>query len=243
MRGVFDDEELEPVKPRRDAALRDTGRPDKEVTLGTGSLLALGAGLLVLCAVCFGLGYALGHRGAAAAAVAALPAPAQPIAANDSLAKPSAMPQADQAPSADAADPAQPADGAAPDASAAPAGQPAQPAVQSIAAPGQPAVHPALVSEPAAGQAAPGGGVQPAVAQAQPAAAGSVMVQIAAVSHAEDADVLANALRKRGYAVTARRDPSDNLIHVRIGPFATLAEANSWRVKLLGDGYNAVVQQ
>jgi DedD protein len=69
------------------------------------------------------------------------------------------------------------------------------------------------------------------------------MVQIAAVSHPEDADVLANALRKRGYAVTARRDPADNLIHVRIGPFATVAEANSWRVKLLGDGYNAVVQQ
>jgi DedD protein len=237
MRGVFDDEELEPVKPRRDTAMRDTDRPDKEVTLGTGALLALCAGLLLLCAVCFGLGYALGHRGSAAAA--ALPAPAQPIAANDSLAKPSAMPQTDQAPSADSTDPGQPADGAAPDASAAPDGQAAQPTGE----PGQPAVHPALVSEPAAGQAAPAAGVQPAGAQAQPTATGSVMVQIAAVSHAEDADVLANALRKRGYVVTARRDPADNLIHVRMGPFATLAEANNWRMKLLGDGYNAVVQQ
>ena len=69
------------------------------------------------------------------------------------------------------------------------------------------------------------------------------MVQIAAVSNPEDAQVLADALRKHGYAVVARRDPTDNLIHVRIGPFATLAEANSWKMKLLGDGYNAIVQQ
>ncbi len=69
------------------------------------------------------------------------------------------------------------------------------------------------------------------------------MVQIAAVSNPEDAEVLADALRKRGYAVTARRDPADNLIHVRIGPFTTLAEANNWKMKLLSDGYNAIVQQ
>ena len=45
------------------------------------------------------------------------------------------------------------------------------------------------------------------------------MVQIAAVSNPEDASVLTNALRKRGYTVTARREPADGLIHVRIGPF------------------------
>ena len=68
------------------------------------------------------------------------------------------------------------------------------------------------------------------------------MVQIAAVSNTEDADVLTAALRKRGYVVTARRDPADNLIHVRIGPFPTLDEANRWKMKLLNDGYNAIVQ-
>ena len=47
----------------------------------------------------------------------------------------------------------------------------------------------------------------------------SLMVQIAAVSNPEDASVLTNALRKRGYTVTASREPSDGLIHVRIGPF------------------------
>jgi len=69
------------------------------------------------------------------------------------------------------------------------------------------------------------------------------MVQIAAVSNQEDADVLAGALRKRGYAVTLLRDPYDSLIHVRIGPFSGSSEAEKWREKLLSDGYNAIVQQ
>jgi cell division septation protein DedD len=68
------------------------------------------------------------------------------------------------------------------------------------------------------------------------------MVQIAAVSHPEDADVLVNALRKRNYAVTARREAADGLIHVRIGPFSSRDEANEWRLKLMNDGYNAIVQ-
>lgn len=68
------------------------------------------------------------------------------------------------------------------------------------------------------------------------------MVQIAAVSHQEDADVLVNALRSRGYAVAARREAVDGMIHVRIGPFSSRDAANHWRLKLLGDGYNAVVQ-
>ena len=72
--------------------------------------------------------------------------------------------------------------------------------------------------------------------------AGSMMVQIAAVSQPEDADVLMSALRRRGYAVVARRDPLDGLIHVRIGPFKSRDEADKWRQKLLNDGYNAIVQ-
>jgi cell division septation protein DedD len=54
--------------------------------------------------------------------------------------------------------------------------------------------------------------------------------------------VLVNALRKRGYAANAQREPSDGLIHVRIGPFATHEEANRMCARLLNDGYNAMVQ-
>ena len=69
------------------------------------------------------------------------------------------------------------------------------------------------------------------------------MVQIAAVAHSDDAQVLETALHKRGYPVVASRDPGDGLIHVRIGPFSSQDEAIRWRDKLLGDGYNAQVQQ
>jgi len=68
------------------------------------------------------------------------------------------------------------------------------------------------------------------------------MVQVASVSNQEDADVLVNALRKRGYPVNAHRDAADGMIHVRIGPFNTRDDANKWRLKLLNDGYNAIVQ-
>jgi cell division septation protein DedD len=59
--------------------------------------------------------------------------------------------------------------------------------------------------------------------------------------HQEDADVLVEALRRRGYAVAAHRD-MDAMVHVRVGPFMSRDEANQWRQKLLNDGYNAVVQ-
>ena len=97
--------------------------------------------------------------------------------------------------------------------------------------------HPALVPQAAGAQPSSALQVQPAMTQVQ-----GWMVQIAAVSHPEDAEVLVNALRKRGYAVIARREVGDNLIHVQTGPFANRNDANAMRQKLLNDGYNAIVQ-
>ena len=37
-------------------------------------------------------------------------------------------------------------------------------------------------------------------------------------------------------------DATDGQLHVRIGPFASLSEANAMREKLTNDGYNAVVE-
>ena len=61
MRGVFDDEELEPAEQRRDT----------ELTLGSGTLPVIFLGLVLLSGLCFGLGYTVGHRGAKSAAAAA----------------------------------------------------------------------------------------------------------------------------------------------------------------------------
>jgi cell division septation protein DedD len=213
MRGVFDEQQLDPVQARRDT----------ELTLGSGTLLAAFFGLVLLCGLCFGLGYAVGHRSAENSVQESTSAiPALPVAG--SIAKPSAHTQAPAAPAPDASGSDQPV---------APAG-----ASNEAVAETQPATNPPPAAQGApSAQPAAGANVRPAVASAV-----QFMVQIAAVSNPEDAQVLTAALRKRGYLVTVRRDPADNLIHVRIGPFASQAEANSWSMKLLNDGYNAIVQ-
>ncbi|HUB52592.1 MAG TPA: SPOR domain-containing protein [Terracidiphilus sp.] len=237
MRSVFDEEDLEPVRPRRDT----------ELTLGSGMLLAIFFGLVLLCGLCFGLGYAMGHRGASTSVASAPGAGASQPFAGNSVAKPSAAAQ-QQAAQSDAGIPPTATNasqasalppGAAPGASPQTAFTVSNP-IQSAAAT-QPQVHSALTPSTAiapSAQTAASGAVRPALGSA-----GSFMVQIAAVSNQEDADVLTTALRKRGYTVAEQREPIDNLIHVRIGPFATAAEANNWKTRLLNDGYNAIVQQ
>lgn len=230
MRGVFDDQQLEPPQPRRDT----------EFTLGSGTLLLIFFGLVLLCALCFGLGYTFGRRSPSPVASVLQPQ----AAAASSLTKPAASEDSIATPSAPAADASQPGSAPAvapatapvPVAAAAPAVLP--PPAASSAAPSQTQVHPAFASTPTTPAA------QPSTQTVQPAIAPSVplMVQIAAVANVEDADVLVSALRKHGYAVTARREPADNLIHVRIGPFSTRDDALRWRQKLLNDGYNAIVQ-
>jgi cell division septation protein DedD len=221
MHGVFDDseEEIEPVQPRR----------DRELTLGPAMLLAIFFGFALICGLCFGLGYSVGRRGASAPA----PQPAantQPqFQAGSSRPKPSATPQANAAPPVSSAV----VDLAASSAYPVAGPRSAEAASGPSSAIGQAQVRPALPPQ------------QPAESryvESASAPTGAPVVQIAAVSHPEDADVLVNALRRRGYAVTARREAADNLIHVRIGPFGSRDEANRWRQKLLNDGYNAIVQ-
>lgn len=246
MRGVFDDdEEQEQRKPSRDT----------EFTLGAGTLLLLFFGLVVVCGLCFGLGYAVGHRGATAQIAGQPSTTGTPVISqvSGSPAKPSATPQAAAPPPVQSAP--QPGGSSQPDATnlpqstaavAIPVGSPqsAAPAAPALSN-GQLQVHAALPAPASAQQAAPVYPSRPAQAQVQHApmpAAVPLWVQIAAVSHVEDAQVLTDALRKRGYTVTPRREPADNLIHVRIGPFSTRDEAERWRMKLLNDGYNAMVQ-
>jgi DedD protein len=218
---------------------------DRELTLGPAMLLTMGVILFALCAACFVFGYAVGRRNTTDSAsvstptTAATPAMAQ-------LAASASKPSAGQS-------------GAPPQLLAATAGQPDSSTADSTPAPApvavsvptgsngsaasagttQSAIHSALPGQTSGAEAAAsaGGGVQPALAQGS-----GIMVQIAAVSHPEDADVLVGALRKRGYAVSAHRDPADGLLHVQVGPFANRNDAVAMRQKLLNDGYNAIVE-
>jgi cell division septation protein DedD len=233
MRGVFDDREVQQAETR----------PDTELTLGSTTLLLIFFGLVLLCGLCFGLGYATGHRGTQETLTALPPGNSGRATspADSGLPKPSADAQpGGAAPQPGAvADQQEPVDSTATDAG-----------TQSSAAPaadgssnGLPQVKPAFGSPPIPAQAGlpAASAVGPALGSA-PLPEGSLMVQIAAVSRQEDANVLMSALRNRGYAVAAQREPLDGLIHVRIGPFKTRDEAEKWRIKLLNDGYNAVVQ-
>lgn len=242
MRGYFDEEDREAERPGR----------DREVTLGAGAVLGLVFGLFVLCGLCFGAGYAVGHHASArtAAANAPIPAPDQePLQPNSSIPKPSAAetstePAAQPGDSATTPQAGMPAGSANPATTQSPAASQQGGSGQGAGRPGAPSsgaaqpVRPALpvaTNTQSPAQAAPN--VRPALP-----AQGQLMVQIAAVANVEDADVLVTALRRHGYSVTSARDSGDGLIHVRIGPFASRDEANRWRNKLLGDGYNAVVQ-
>lgn len=241
MRRYFEDEE-----PEEEVELsRDT-----EVTLSPGALLGIFFGLVLICGLCFGLGYWVGHRGSGPAQTAAAqpasqtPAPdAEPLQANSSVPKPSADAQVPAATPGQPGDGSQAAEGANP-----PNPQPNPAPSASAPPPGAPPAQPQSQSSPRPAYSSAASAPQPAGAGYAPSArpatqgAGQLMVQIAAVSHEEDADVLVNALRRRGYSAIARRDPNDGLIHVRIGPFATREDANHMARRLLDDGYNAMIQ-
>ena len=215
----IDEDEHPPVEQQRDT----------ELTLGPMLLLGLFFGLVLLCGLCFGVGYSMGSRSAQGASTAGLqPGVVASSPSAGSLLKPSAVAQ-------NIPPPPQPVVADLP-----PSGiSGTTPGADSQALPAaatSPAPAP-VSAQPAPTLPAPAVKVAPATA-----AAGTLMVQIAAVSHQEDADVLVGALRKRGYAVTARRDAADNQFHVRTGPFSSRNEADAMRQKLLKDGYNAIVQ-
>jgi len=240
MAGYFDEEEEE----------LDAGEPSRDtvVTLSWGAVVGMGLALLLICGLCFGLGYMVGRRGSAPGAAtgsASQPgAPDQePLQGSGSVPKPSASAQAPVEPpeTSAAENPALPAT-AAGESPEAVAPSPSQ-QLQSGASQSQGSL-PAATAPPLVRPALPDNSPESASPQVRPALppAATLMVQVAAVKNADDANVLTDALRKRGYPVSARREPVDGLIHVRVGPFASRDEAYRWRDKLLDDGYNAVVQ-
>lgn len=222
-------------------------KDEREITLGPVLLVATGCCVLALCGLSFWIGLSVGRHGSQAALPSASPpasSQAAPPPAENSLSKPQA---AGLLPAAAPKEPAMPeaikpfggaqssADNAltsyAPIAASTPA------SAQTVA---QKQVKPALPPSPTE----PVPASQPSTSMVQTAApqAAGVMVQIAALSRVDDARALVNALQQRGYAVNARREPADGLIHVRVGPFATRSQADAMSHQLEGDGYNAEVQ-
>ena len=68
-------------------------------------------------------------------------------------------------------------------------------------------------------------------------------VQVAAVSKQEDADALVDALKKKQYPAFSANITSDKLLHVELGPYGDLKEAEGMRAKLISDGYNPILKK
>ncbi|MGI9101926.1 MAG: SPOR domain-containing protein [Terriglobales bacterium] len=200
---------------------------DQEVTLGTGRLLGLFFGLVVVCALFFSLGFSLGRKATPAIATASiLPEPAP---ATGAAPKPSSA-RADEAP--------KPENKSTSDEltfykSVAQNDANAKLDPPTVVAAATPAATP--MPKPVETRSAP---------EIARALASGYMVQIAAVTKQEDADALVSALRKKNYPVLSTTNPpSDKLYHVQVGPFADLKDAESTRSKLIGDGYNPILKK
>jgi DedD protein len=212
MNSLHDDDELD--------------RDNHELTLSTGMILGIFFGLVLLCGLFFGFGYKMGNHKAA---------PVEP-------------PSTENAPT-----PAANFGGFKP-AAGSPVGKSAAVAVQSAAPdsveksaaadtsgnPGVPATAAPVVRP---NPTTPSSTTTPvALTSAPPIATGSFVVQVAAVSHQEDAELLVNALRAKGYPVSAHTESQDKFFHVQVGPFNNRSDADTARQRLLADGYQPIVK-
>lgn len=244
---------------------------DREVTLGMGSLLSIFFGVVLVCGIFFGFGYSMGRRNVPSPAVPAAAAkqPATAPAGDDDTTTTTVPSSEAKTEPHDAAPAAKAAATPATEAAKTPAPldkRAASPAAQAEARPAPPAAakpsRPSSAAAPAdaatlaavpfahrpilPGKPHPGSGATgpPPAAPVDeiPAPGHPVMVQIAAVSRQEDAEVLAGALRKRGFSPQVKSGTTDKLFHVQVGPFADKDQAETMKQHLLADGYNAILK-
>jgi cell division septation protein DedD len=208
---------------------------DREISLGAPTILGIFFLIALVCAVFFGFGYSFGRKSSSAAI--ATPS-GNSVEASSIRTSGASKPSAAEAPSETAApEPVDTASSSSPE--NIPTEQPAvvaQPPAKHVVAlkPAPVKPVPVAVERPAA----------PAPASREAASGPAVLslVQVAAVSHQEDADVLLNALKRRGYNVALRHEPQDKLLHIQIGPLASRKDADTMRQRLLADGYKAIIK-
>jgi DedD protein len=210
--------------------LQNSEEPDREISLGATTILGIFFALALLCAVFFGFGYSQGRRSVPPAA-----APAEStMAPENNATKPSGSVASHPAsPDKQSAAPADTAVVPLNQSSNQPQDDQPEPARAAVADPGSVPAKPTATA--ATKQLAP---IPAPIATSSP---GSSVVQVAAMSHQEDADVVALDLKRRGYPVAVRRVPQDKLFHVQIGPYATKKDADAMRQHLQADGYNNAI--
>jgi DedD protein len=205
------------MNPLLDEDDDDLKRTERELTLSTGMILAIFLVLVVLCGAFFGFGYKMGSHKATPAVAVADGEAAQPASATFGGFKPAA--------------------GSPAGSNAGSAAAPTDAAERSGEAPGGDSA--AESASPAAPMHAP----TPVVTSPEPTvAAGSFVVQVAAVSHEEDAQLLVNALRAKGYPVSAHTEAQDKFFHIQVGPYNNAKDAQTAKQRLVADGYQPIIK-
>jgi len=196
-----------------------TAEQGTEITLGTGRMLALFFGLVLICAVFFAIGFSLGKK---TASVGAANVPAISTETPSAIVRPSAAKNTQ--PVSPAGDLSFYKTVGEKNADTGLTPQDSQP----------PPAAPPSADAPKADTGAP----------LPTPTTGSYYVQVAAVSRQEDADALVEALKKKQYpAFAANNSTTDEFYHVQIGPYTDLKEAEAMRARLISDGYNPIVKK
>jgi cell division septation protein DedD len=187
---------------------------DTEITLGTGRLLGLFFGLVIVCALFFGLGFSMGRNSVKSTLTMEESPTVVPAQANGQKINPGTPAKAAPASDANTAD-------------------------DKVTQNASPA--PVVLSQ---GSATSSNSSSPEIDHGSiTPAPGSYTVQIAAVSKQEDADALVSALRRKSYPVFIASNTTDKLFHVQCGPFSDIKDAEAMKTKLTGDGYNPIVKR
>lgn len=200
-----------------------TAQQDTEITLGTGRMLGIFFGLVLVCAFCFAIGFSLGRKTAMAGGGGGF----APTAAPSTVVRPSAS-KNDTRTATQSGDFSfyksvgeKKADGAL--------------------TPPESKAATAATSAPAADASK---GAADVATPPPTTAGGGYFVQVAAVTRKEDAESLVEALKKKQYpAFSTNLAAGDKFYRVQIGPYADTKEAEAMRARLIGDGYNPIVKK
>lgn len=188
-----------------------------ELVLGNKQLLSLFFLVVVLFAVFFSLGYMVGKSLSPTPTLAAQP-PSSPSPSSTAAPSPLLEPSKDGAP-ARSAEPL-------------PAPTETQPATEPVTAVSTAPVETAVTKE--------------APEQASTAAAvvaREMHLQLAAVRVRDDAQVMVENLKKKGYPVLLNADTRDGWFRVVVGPFASEKVAKEMKVMLEHDGYKSILKK
>jgi DedD protein len=193
---------------------------DTEITLGTGRMLALFFGLVLVCAVFFAVGFSLGRKVGTAGTGSPLAGQAQTPTA---VVRPTAgKNNSPQAASSDQ--------------------------FGFYKAVGQKNADAQLADSPhtAAAAAPPAEATSSASKTAVPDSAtptNAYYVQVAAVTRQEDAGALVEALKNKQYPAFTTNPSADRFFRVQVGPFADIKDAEATRARLVADGYTPILRK